>query len=199
MIPAVFAAVKVKPSSPERVNTPAPVDHVAAAALVNVNAPEEVVHEEAPLAVRVRAWDAPAAIMSAPPAGPVIEAEPSASTNVMSPTLENCIESVPSPTSRGAEGLVPTPIPKRLFESSQKRLGLSWARLPEESTKRIEPSVPEVTVVPMAAPPTEDQAEPLYPSKDVVVELKRNIPLAGVPGRSPVVPTGMIMESVAEI
>jgi len=38
-----------------------------------------------------------------------------------------------------------------------------------------------------AAPPTDDQAVPLYPSNSVVVVLKRNIPLVG-DGLSPVVP-----------
>src|SRR3989344_5248546 len=43
---------------------------------------------------------AAAVTVNAPPAGPVMEAAPSASTKVRSPTLDTCNSSVPSPTSR---------------------------------------------------------------------------------------------------
>jgi len=56
------------------------------------------------------AWELAAVIESDPPAGPVTEAPPLASTKVRSPTDETCRLSVPSPTSNRAEGEV-SPIP----------------------------------------------------------------------------------------
>lgn len=93
VIPAVVLAVNVIPSSPVMVRSPLEVDQVAAA-----------------LEVKVKATPEPPATVNAPPAGPVILAAPLASTKVKSPTLETCKESVPSPTSKGADGEV-SPMP----------------------------------------------------------------------------------------
>src|SRR3989338_4624352 len=104
VMPAVVEAFRVIPSLPVMVRSPSAVLQVAAAAEVRVNAPAEVDQVEPRLAVRVRAWEAPATTESAPPAGPVILAAPSASTKVKSPTDETCRESVPSPISSLEEG-----------------------------------------------------------------------------------------------
>src|SRR3989338_1667317 len=93
------------------VRSPSAVLQVAAAAEERVRAPAEVDQVEPRLAVKVRAWEAPATTESAPPAGPVMLAAPSASTKVRSPTEEIWRGSVPSPISSFEEGELP-PMPR---------------------------------------------------------------------------------------
>ena len=93
VMPAVLAALRVRPSSPVIVRRPLDVDHV-----------------DALLPVRVRAWAVPAVKVNAPPAGPVKPELASALLKVILPVAENWTLSVPLPISRGAEG-VGSPIP----------------------------------------------------------------------------------------
>ena len=77
----------------------------------------------------------------------------------------------PASTSIAADGEV-VPIPNRLFVLSQYSSPLSWARLVEASTKRIEPDVPLPTASPMETPPPPpDAAIVMAPAALVIVIL----------------------------
>jgi hypothetical protein len=92
--------------------------------------------------VKFKAWELAAAILNAPPAGPVMEAAPSASTKVKSPVADICNESVPLPISTRSVAL------NKISSEEVKVI----SPVPEVKAKAVAP-VPLPIVIVLAAAP----------------------------------------------